>query len=173
MPPLISDVWKRYGHSLLWNAPALFSFVSPKEIVTLRQFFALIDAWPEDLPAYNGQTLVVVGLESVLDSLNPHEAADWLETDLQEALHSFQSAYDTAALIFWLPGGQQRIKANAAQPGVYDWTCAAPHTETRFDLGRLLWSGAAPDARHILDPQHPNADPDSSAWIGLYLARLA
>ena len=173
MYPLVSDVWQRQGHSLLWNTQALFSLVSPQETVTLRQFFALADAWPDELPSNDGRALVVVGLENALDSLRPDDAAEWLESDLQEALRSFQSAYDVAALIFWLPGGQRRIKANPAQPGVYHWACAAPHTETPLDFGRLLWSGAAPDAQHILDPQHPNADPDGPAWIGLYLARLS
>ncbi len=173
MHSLMSDVWQQQGHSLLWNAPALSRLVPSQEIVTLRQFFALVDAWPDDLPANDGRAMVVVGLENALDSLHPDDAAEWLETDLQEALHSFQSAYDVAALIFWLPDGQRRIKANPAQPGVYRWTCAAPHTETTLDFARLLWSGAALDALHILDPQHPNADPDGPAWIGLYLSRLS
>lgn len=173
MRPLISDVWQRQGHSLLWNAPALSRLVTPQEIVTLRQFFALVDAWPDDLPANDGRTLVVVGLESALDSLHPEDAAEWLESDLREALRSFEYAYDVAALIFWLPGGQRRIKANPAQPGVYRWTCAAPHAEIPLDFGRLLWSGAALDALHILDPQHPNADPEGPAWMGLYLSRLS
>lgn len=173
MPPLTSDVWQRRGHSLLWNAPALAALATPPETCTLRQFFALVDAWPEELPANDGRTLIVVGLEGALDSLNPDDAAEWLENDLQEALRSFQSGYDQAALVFWLPGGRQRLKANSAQPGVYNWICAAPHSRARLDLGRLLWSGAAPDAQHILDPTQPNADPDSQAWIGLYLERLS
>ena len=173
MSSLTNDVWQRRGHSLLWNAPTLTALAAPPETRTLRQFFALIDDWPEELPANDGRTLIVVGLEGALDSLSPDDAAEWLESDLQEALHSFQSAYDQAALVFWLPGGRQRLKANSARLGVYDWICAAPHSDIRLDLGRLLWSGAAPDAQHILDPAQPNADPDSSAWIGLYLARLS
>ncbi len=173
MPPLNNDVWQRRGHSLLWNAPTLAALATPPETCTLRQFFSLVDDWPDELPANQGRTLIVVGLEGVLDSLNPDQAAEWLENDLQEALCSFQSAYDQAALVFWLPSGRQRLKANSARPGVYDWICAAPHSDNRLDLGRLLWSGAAPDAQHILDPTQPNADPDGPSWIGLHLARLS
>lgn len=173
MPPLTNDVWQRRGHSLLWNTQALAALATSPETRTLRQFFALLDAWPDELPANRGRTLIVVGLEGALDSLSPDDAAHWLESDLQEALCSFQSAYDQAALVFWLPGGRQRLKANPARPGVYDWTCAAPHSAARLDLGRLLWSGAAPDVQHLLDPHHSNQDPEGPAWMGLYLARLS
>lgn len=173
MPPLTSDVWQRRGHSLLWNAQALFALAPPQDTVTLRQFFALVAQWPDDLPANEGRTLIVVGLEGVLDSLSPDDAAEWLENDLQETLRAFQSAYDEAALIFWLPSGQRRLKANPARPGLYHWICAAPHSDTPLDLGRLLWGGAVADTQHILDPAQPNADPDGPAWMGLYLARLS
>ena len=86
MPPLTSDVWQRRGHSLLWNAQTLFALAPPQDTVTLRQFFALVAQWPDDLPANEGRTLIVVGLEGALDSLSPDDAAEWLENDLQETL---------------------------------------------------------------------------------------
>ena len=39
--------WKRRGISLLWDAGALREVLDPSEVVSIRQFFELSQAWPE------------------------------------------------------------------------------------------------------------------------------
>jgi hypothetical protein len=142
-------------------------------VVSIRQFFAMIGNWPEDLPSNDGYTLVVAGLEGCLDIMKPSDAETWLETDFRPAILAFQDRYGLeAALIFWLPTGKSRMEMNPATEA-YAWACSAPHGHQWIELGRILWAGAESDVGRILDPEATNTDPDGPAWIGLHLARLS
>ncbi len=122
--------WSRRGFALLWDADILFSLVDRQDVVSLRQFFAQVDAWPEELPAANGDALVVCGfaglrvcgLEGCLDVLSGDDAVQWIETDLKEAVLSFQDFYQGGAgLIRWAPSGRNRISMKTTSEE-YFWT---------------------------------------------------
>lgn len=172
MKILSDDVWKRRGFTLLWDEKALAELIQPDLVNSIRQFFAMVNHWPDELPANNGRTLVVAGLEGCLDLLAPNEAETWLESDLRTAILAFQETYNSeASLVFWLPTGKKRIRMNRAQES-YTWVCAAPHQNELLDLG-LLWAGAETDVGRIMDPECKNTDSDGPAWIGLNHPRLS
>lgn len=56
--------WQQRGISLLWNARVLFERIESHEAISIRQFFACSQAWPEELPSCGGNTIVVAGLRS-------------------------------------------------------------------------------------------------------------
>ena len=95
--------WKRRGVSLLWGTSALREVLDPSDVVSIREFFVLAQAWPEELPGSAGSALVVAGLEGCLDVLNSADGETWLEADLRPVILAFQDEYQSdAALIFWL-----------------------------------------------------------------------
>ena len=174
MKILQEDVWKRRGVNLLWDSGTLSALALPAEVVTIRQFFAMVGHWPDDLPCNDGNTLVVAGLEGCMDILDPKGAENWLKSDVLSATLRFQDHYSLeAALVFWLPsGGERRIRMNPATES-YSWVCSAPHSRETLDLGRILWAGAEADVSRIIASDHTNADPDGPAWIGLHHPRLS
>lgn len=166
------SVWRRRGCSLLWNSAALSTVAKPSEVVSLRQFFAMADDWPEGLPGVGGDTLVVAGVEGCLDVLSVGDAATWLETDLKNAVLAFQDHYSgQAALILWLPTGRKRIRMVTATEE-YFWTSAAGQAG-RLPIGRCLWAGAESDVARILISDAPQPNPDGDAWVGLYHPRIS
>lgn len=173
MKILQGDVWKRRGVSLLWDGVALSILAQPQSVLSIRQFFAMVGNWPDDLPCNGGDTLVVAGLEGCIDLMAPTEAEGWLKSDIFPAVLSFQDNYDLgAALVFWLPTGKNRVKMNPATES-YSWVCAVPYNSQHLDLGRILWAGAEGDIGRIIDPVCANSDPDGPAWIGLHHPRLS
>lgn len=173
MKILQGDVWKRRGVSLLWGGEALSVLAQPQQVVSIRQFFAMVGQWPDDLPCNAGNTLVVAGLEGCIDLLPPDEAEDWLKRDCLPAILQFQDEFDgSGALVFWMPTGKNRVKMNRATEG-YSWVCSAPHSNQHLDLGRILWAGAEADVGRIIDPDCTNSDPDGPGWIGLHHPRLS
>lgn len=66
------------------------------------------------------------------------------------AILLFQDAYqgDDAALVFWLPGGGNRIRVQAATDEVC-WLCHTPHGH-QIEFGRILWGQANEYPQEIL-----------------------
>ncbi len=164
------QAWTRRGFSLLWDATTLKSIASPAEAVDLREFLSIAKCWQEDLPSCDGDTLIVTGMEGVLDSLGSDELSAWLEQDLRPAMLSFQEEYEgQAGLIMWLPSGGKRIEMDRATERYY-WK---PHGQTRIALGQMLWGGAEADVERLLVSDDPNPDIDGQAYCGLFHPRIS
>lgn len=167
------DVWRRRGFSLLWEPRALASVVAPTSVVSIREFFALRKAWPDELPGSDGNALVVAGFDGCLDSLSEQDAVAWLESDLKAAVLSFQGHYEgQAALILWVASGRTRIGMDLADEE-YFWRTSAGRDGARLPLGRCLWGGAESDVTRILVSEDPNPDFDGAAYVGLHHPRIS
>lgn len=164
--------WARRGFAILWGADTLAQLIAPDRVISMRQFFAMANDWPEDLPAADGDALIVAGLEGCLDVLEAEDASRWIETDLREAVLSFQDHYEgQAGLILWLPSGRTRIEMKGATEQYY-WKHRGAGADG-LHIGRLLWSGAEKEVERILDTDDPGADYDSKHWVGLHHPRIS
>jgi len=150
MRQLFDTVWQRCGTTWLWDEEARNHICEASEVWSLRQFLRARGGWPDELPSNNGRTLVVAGLDGSLDLLTPEDAENWLNDAIKPAILSFQDEYQgEAALVFWLPGCQSRIKARASTDEV-DWICSVQHNQCRIDFGRILWGQANEYPQEIL-----------------------
>ena len=154
MRQMLDTVWQRRGTSWLWDEEARNTVCSASEVWSLRQFLRAaapsVNEWPEDLPSNDGQTLVVAGLEGSLDLLPPDQGEIWLSDAVKRAILAFQDEYaGEAALVFWLPQGQARLRVQASTDAV-NWLCEAPHRGQQLDFGRLLWGEANEYPQEIL-----------------------
>jgi hypothetical protein len=107
----------------------------------------------------------VAGLDGSLDLLTPGDAESWLADAIKPAILSFQDDWGSdGALVFWLPGGQNRVRAHPATDEVA-WLCHAPHGH-QIDIGRILWGQANEYPQEIL--LHGSAKPAA----GLFHMRI-
>lgn len=149
MRQLLDTVWQRRGTSWVWDEEARNQICTASEVWSLRKFLRAAGNWPDDLPSNDDKTLVVAGLDGSLDLLTPADAESWLGDVVKPAILSFQDAYaGSTALIFWLPGGNKRIRTNAATDEV-NWLCHTPH-DHQIDFGRILWGQANEYPQEIL-----------------------
>ncbi len=164
--------WSRRGFALLWDAGVLSILNTPQEVVSLRQFFAQVNDWPEDLPAADGNALVVSGFEGCLDVLGGEDAVQWIETDLKDAVLSFQDFYEgQAGLILWVPSGRNRITMKGASEE-YFWK-HRDFSDDGLPIGRLLFSGAENEVERLLNTDDPRTDYDGKHWAGLHHPRIS
>ena len=167
------DHWKRRGFSLLWEPRVLTTVIAPAAVVSIREFFSLRKAWPDDLPGSERDALVVAGLDGCLDSLSEQDAVAWLENDVKSAVLSFQEHYEgQAALILWIASGRTRIGMDLADEE-YFWRISAAKDGARLPLGRCLWGGAEADVGRILVSEEKNPDFDGGAYVGLHHPRIS
>ena len=149
MKQLLDTVWQRRGTSWVWDEEARNEICAASEVWSLRRFLRAVPNWPDDLPSNGSKTLVVAGLDGSLDLLTPTDAETWLGEAIKPAILSFQDSYQgDAALVFWLPGGNNRIKVQSATDEV-GWLCHAPHRH-QIDFGRILWGQANEYPQEIL-----------------------
>lgn len=149
MRQLRDSVWQRHGTSWVWDEEARNQICTASEVWSLRQFLRTSGKWPDDLPSNGSNTLVVAGLDGSLDLLTPPDAEAWLDEAIKPAILSFQHQYEgDAALVFWLPGGGNRIRVQAATDEV-NWMCHTPHGH-QIDFGRILWGQANEYPQEIL-----------------------
>jgi len=167
------DVWYRRGISLLWNPDSLSHIAKANEVHSVRDLLIYYKkGWPEDLPSASSNAIVVAGLDTVMDSMEPEEAMVWLEQTFYSALLSFQDEYQgQAALILWLSDGQKRLIYNMTD-GVYYWKCAGFYRDHTIPLSLCLWNGAAKDVRLIGLEQSINSF-DDKRCLGLYHPRIS
>jgi hypothetical protein len=150
MRQLLDTVWQRRGTSWLWDEEARNQVCAASEVWSLRQFLLAAGNWPDDLPSNDNHTLVVAGLEGSLDLLAPEDAETWLGDAIKSAVLSFQDEYGgEAALVFWLPLGNSRIRVHTATDAV-NWLCEAPYRGRQIDFGRILWGEANEYPQEIL-----------------------
>ena len=165
------DAWKRRGLTILWNFEALAEIAEPSQVISLRKLIHIAKSWPEELPAADGNAVVVTGLEGMLDSLATADAATWLEGEFKDLILDFQSEYQGyAALIFWVPAGNKRLKMKSATEE-YFWQRVGSKEE--LHIGRLIWAGAEREVERILRSEDPKPDIDSDAYIGLHHPRIS
>lgn len=152
MRQMLDTVWQRRGTSWVWDEEARNQICAASEVWSLRQFLQAARApgsWPENLPSNEDRTLVVAGLDGSLDLLTATDAEAWLGDVVKPAVLSFQDAYaGGAALVFWLPGGYNRVKVQASTDAVR-WLCHAPNGH-QLDFGRILWGEANEYPQEIL-----------------------
>jgi len=171
-PPRFNHNWHRRGLALVWDAQMLAQLIDPAKVLSMRQFFALAKGWADDLPAVDGDSLVVSGFEGCVDVLGAKDVERWIETDLREVVLSFQDYYEgQAGLIFWLPTGRNRISMKGATEQ-YFWKHRASGNDG-IAIGRLLFSGAENEVERILDTDDPNVDYDGKHWVGLHHPRIS
>lgn len=149
MRRLHDTVWQRRGTSWMWDEEARNQICTASEVWSLRQFIRAKGSWPDELPSNGGKTLVVAGLDGSLDLLGPGDAEAWLCDTIKPAILNFQDEWGgDGALVFWLPGGQNRLRVHPATDEV-GWICHEPHGH-KIDLGRILWGQASDYPQEVM-----------------------
>ena len=149
MRQLRDPVWQVRGTSWVWDEEARNQVCTASEIWSLRQFLRAQNNWPSDLPSNGGRTLVVAGLGGALDLLTPEDSETWLSDTIRSGILSFQEDWGSdGALVFWMPGGDKRLKRRAATDEV-DWLCHAPNGQ-HVEFSRVLWGQAGEYTQEIL-----------------------
>lgn len=170
---LSGNSWTHRGISLLWD-PATFGSISNiDEIYSIRQYLTLSNTdWPEELPSAGGYAMVVAGIDTIMDVMEPNELVDWLEKVLYPTLLSFQNTYEgQCALIFWITDGQKRLVHNTTD-GIFYWKCSGIYHDQLIPLSSCLWNGAAIDAKLIVNHSSIH-DIKDKGCIGLFHPRIS
>jgi len=130
----------------------------------MREALSWVDDWPTE-PLGNGQTVLVCGMETFLDVMEPDDAQNFLKNRVKPFVQEFQSQWDQRGLIFGLGTHQKSFELTASDEEVL----FIRRDGERVRLSYSLWDGSATMnvARLIRDEQ------GKSITVGYYVARIS
>ena len=166
MDDIAGDQWLRNGSSLIWDGVPSSATV-PQRVVSLRQALTWLPALPAE-PPDGVRTIIITGLQTVVDVLLPADAATVLAR--VRALSRVQSRdWPETAFVFVLPSSS-RLETDAAGASLLLVSRSGGAT---LDIGGMLWPGNVRQANRIVQQgidarKNPTVTP-----IGYWLRRVS
>jgi hypothetical protein len=159
-----SSSWLRRGSSIVFDRYALGPLISGGALVSLREALGWMHAWPSEPPG-SGQTVLVGGLETFLDVLEPTAAQEFLKNRVKPFVQEFQACWDQRGLVFGFGTHERSFEVTASDEEVL----FVRRDGERVRLSYSLWDGSATMnvTRLIRDEQ------GKSITVGYYVARIS
>ncbi len=145
MKEMDSSGWQRTGSSIVWSPELLGPLITAGTAVPLRSVLGWMqDGFPEEPPG-GGQTILVGGLQTVMETLmtggSAGEAYEWLRANILPLVRAMQSRWDRVGLVFGMDGPARIFHHNESDDLVYFGRSKDRECQVRITLG--MWNGAA------------------------------
>jgi hypothetical protein len=158
MQELHSDSWKRQGSSVIFHHATLNSFIASQ--VSLKQALSWAQDTPSD-PPLDSRTILITGLESILEILEPQESEDFLLKKVQPLLRQLQRTWTSFGIILGFNSSPQTFKVGVQDETVY----FVRNSKETVNLSNGLWDGSAPSNMYKIY--------NEGAHIGYHVARIS
>lgn len=164
MRDMSASTWLRRGSSIVFDRFSLGPLIDEGTLVSLREALAWMNVWPDEPPG-KGQTVVVCGIETILDVLEPAAAEEFLSNRLKPFVQEFQAYWDQRGLVFGFGTHEKSFELTATDEEVL-FIC---RDGRRVRLSHSLWDGSATMnmARLIRD------DLGRHITVGYFVARIS
>lgn len=164
MRDMSSSAWLRRGSSIVFDRFTLGPLISGGALVSMREALRWMNAWPAEPPG-NGSTVLVCGIETLLDVMESVEAENFLKTRVKPFVQEFQSHWDQRGLVFGFGIHERSFELTASDEEVL----FIRRDGERVRLSYSLWDGSATMnvTRLIREEQ------GTSITVGYYVARIS
>lgn len=166
MDSISNTVWHRRGSSILFDQKSLGPFIAAGAVLSLRQALT----WSKGLPAeppVPGRTLLISGLETVIETMAQPEAEDFLARRIRPLLIHLQNRWTDCGVVFGF----------TAHPKTFvETTLEEEVVFHRRDRGQVrlsegLWDGSA--AMNMKRIVREGDKPGKETIVGYYVARIS
>ena len=145
MKEMDSTSWRRMGSSIVWSPELLGPLIREVEAVPLRAALGWMqDGFPDEPPG-DSQTILIGGVQTVLDTLmttsSADEAYEWLRQNVLPFVRAVRSQWDRVGVVFGMDGPGKLFTLNEADDLVYFGKSRDRDHQVRITLG--IWNGAS------------------------------
>lgn len=164
MRDMSSSAWLRRGSSIVFDRFTLGPLIGGGALVSMREALGWMNAWPAEPPG-KSQTVLVCGVETFIDVMEPAEAEFFLKSRVKPFVQEFQSRWDQRGLVFGFGTHERSFELTASDEEVL----FIRRGGERVRLSYSIWDGSATMnvARMI------RADQGKSITVGYYVARIS
>jgi hypothetical protein len=133
-----SRMWLTRGSSVIFDKVMLGPLLSAGALLSLREALSWLSAWPTEPPS-GSRTVLVGGLDTVLEVLSPTDASDFVRRHVRPLIAEFQNNWSECGLVFGLNTPAQRIEEHPVTEMVY----FVNRDGEKICLSTELWNGSA------------------------------
>lgn len=153
MDEMTSDAWQRSGSSIIWSPELLEPLITRGHAVPLRTPLEWMEGGFPDEPPGGQLTVLVGGLQTVLETAPTPEAAFlWLRGRILPLIRYFQQHWPGVGLVFGMDGPKSLFSLSEADDRVCFGRARDREQKVKVSLG--IWNGAAagPGAYQLIIP---------------------
>jgi hypothetical protein len=144
MKDMTSKSWQKLGSSIIWSPELLGPLVLAGEAVPLRVALCWAKTGFPESPPGNRSTVLVGGLQTVLESFAPsasEAALTWLRQNIKQLVRDFQNHWPNVGLVFAMDGPDKLFNFNEADERVYFGRAKDRSQQIKLTFG--VWNGAS------------------------------
>jgi len=166
MDSISNTVWQRKGSCILFDQDSLGPFVKDGVIISFREALGWMKGFPA-VPPVKGQTIVICGLETMIETLPDDEIDDYLIGRIRPLLIELQNRWPACGVVFGFSSHPSTFEESAMQEEVI----FKRRDRIKVRLSEGLWDGSATvNMKRIIDAER---NPGQEAVIGYYVARIS
>ncbi|HYA42139.1 MAG TPA: hypothetical protein VEF34_12600, partial [Syntrophobacteraceae bacterium] len=133
-----SSVWQRKGSSIVFDKKSLGGLISAGAVVSLREAMS----WSVEIPAappVPGRTILVSGLETVLEIMMPQDGEHFLTRRIRPLLISLQNHWTDCGVVFGFSSNPKAFQETSLEEEVL----FRRRDSKTVRLSRGLWDGSS------------------------------
>jgi hypothetical protein len=164
MNKITSDGWLYRGSSVIFNHVVLNDLI-PSQI-SLRKALSWQNNLPDN-PPFDTKTILVTGLETVLETLDVTDADDFLLKRIQLLLRHIQRNWTDIGIVLGFANPPQAFELTAQE----EYVLFRRREEKKVNLSNGLWDGSAP--QNMLQIMSDFQGSSGEVLIGYHVSRIS
>jgi len=142
MEEMTAQSWKRRGCSIVWSPELLGPLITDAEATPLRTALEWGRHGLPELPPGVGRTVLVCGLQTILEIIPDSNAAyAWLRANILPLCRMWSNHWAGVGLVFGMDGPGRLFQLNDSDDLVYFGR--GVDRSTKICITRAIWNGAA------------------------------
>ncbi|MGC9194425.1 MAG: hypothetical protein ACP5IL_03105 [Syntrophobacteraceae bacterium] len=166
METISNTVWQRKGSCVVFDRKSLGGLIYDGSLISLREAMSWSKETPSS-PPVSGRTLLVSGLETVIEVADPQDAEDFLTQRIRPLLISLQTRWTDCGLVFGFSSHAKAFEETSLEEEVL----FRRRDRKTVRLSKALWNGSgALDMRRVV---RETDKPGEETIVGYYVARIS
>lgn len=166
MDTLANTAWQRKGSCIIFDPESLGEFIASDAVVSLRQALSWLRELPSE-PPVGRRTILVSGLETIVETMEPQEAEAFLCKRIRPLLIHIQNRWTDYGIVFGFSTHPKAFEETTLEEEVL----FRRRDRKQVRLSEGLWDGSATvNMKRIV---REGESPAQEVIIGYHVARIS